>query len=522
MASVPAGRRVRMPAPRLVALAAALALGCSALAACDRVAEVTGPDPADAATALAAGLAAGDLAERRLHRHARRPRRARRTTRIVAGHGRRRAPGRGRRGQAVRRAGDRHPDLDLAARRRRVDLRRRGGADHVRRRLAGALGAVAGRALAGRRRGARRSAASRPTAATSSARGGASRWSPTGRSCGSASTGRRSGRRRAGGVRPPAGRAGRRSTPAPYAKRVAGRRRRRRSSRRSSTGARTCRPSLARHRPASPARSPWPTSCRSAPTKEFAAPILGTRRARSPPRWSRSTRSTYRAGDVAGPLRPPGALRRAAARHARRRRGGGAGQDPEPRARTRASCSGWTRPRGEPLRTTLDPDLETEAERLLAGRRPGQRPGRDPPLAPAPSWPPPTGRATDGYNLATFGQLAPGLDVQEREQPGAAARRADARHRWCRAPRAITVDGKQLHELLRLPGQRDRADPAAHRARQLVQHRLHLPGRPSSAHATSATRPPRSASGSTTTSASRRTSAACRRPASETEAGAPT
>ena len=51
-----------MHAPRFVALSTALALGCAALGACDQVAEVTGPDPERAATALAGALAAGDLA----------------------------------------------------------------------------------------------------------------------------------------------------------------------------------------------------------------------------------------------------------------------------------------------------------------------------------------------------------------------------------------------------------------------------------------------------------------------------
>jgi predicted small secreted protein len=52
-----------MPARRLVALSAALALGCPALTACDRGAGGTGHDAAEAATALARGLAAGDLSD---------------------------------------------------------------------------------------------------------------------------------------------------------------------------------------------------------------------------------------------------------------------------------------------------------------------------------------------------------------------------------------------------------------------------------------------------------------------------
>ena len=54
-----AGRTEAMQAPRLAALTLALALGGSVLTGCDSVAQVTGPDPDDAAATLAEALASG-------------------------------------------------------------------------------------------------------------------------------------------------------------------------------------------------------------------------------------------------------------------------------------------------------------------------------------------------------------------------------------------------------------------------------------------------------------------------------
>ena len=62
---------------------------------------------------------------------------------------------------------------------------------------------------------------------------------------------------------------------------------------------------------------------------------------------------------------------------------------------------------GRPLRLTLDVDRQLTAERLLADVRPASaivalRPSSGDILAAA------NGPGTDGYNIATFGQFAPG------------------------------------------------------------------------------------------------------------------
>ena len=131
---------------------------------------------------------------------------------------------------------------------------------------------------------------------------------------------------------------------------------------------------------------------------------------------------------------------------------------------------------GRALRTTLDPTLQADAERILADVGPASAL-----VALRPSHRRRAGRRQrSGQRRLQPGDLrAAGarIDVQERHQPGAAARRADpgvggAVHAGHHRRRA------HLHQLLRLPVRRDRADPAAHRAGQLLQHRLHLPGRP--------------------------------------------
>ena len=164
---------------------------------------------------------------------------------------------------------------------------------------------------------------------------------------------------------------------------------------------------------------------------------------------------------------------------------------------------------GESLATTMDLDLQLEAERLLAGVGPAAalvavRPSTGAVLAAA------NGPGTGGVNIATYGQAAPGSTFKTVSTlallragltPGHARGLPDQRGR--RRP--------VVRELRRLPAGRDRPDPAAHRAGQLVQHRLHRGARPARARRTSVRPRPRSAWASTTTSASRRTSARCRR-----------
>ena len=250
--------------------------------------------------------------------------------------------------------------------------------------------------------------------------------------------------------------------------------------------------------PRSPAPGSSPPTCRSAPTRDFAAPLLG------------------RVGEVTAEIiaGAPGVPPRRPGRPLRPRGAGTTSGCAAPRASASSPCRRRAPVRelfrteatpGDPLVLSLDIGLETKAEELLAGVGPASalvaiRPSTGEILAAA------NGPGNGGQNLATFGQFAPGLDVQDRQQPGPAARRADAGHRGALHP---DDHGRRqaVQELLRLPEQRARRHPAADRGRQLVQHRVHLAGARSCRAPTCSTPASRSASGSTTTSASRRTSA---------------
>ena len=102
-------------------------------------------------------------------------------------------------------------------------------------------------------------------------------------------------------------------------------------------------------------------------------------------------------------LRAAGAVRRAAA--GRRRRGRQRGRL---RRAWSASSTGSTPSRGQPLELTLDVQLQTGAETALAGRRPGQRAGRRSRPSDGAILAAANGPGTDGYNVATYGQAAPG------------------------------------------------------------------------------------------------------------------
>ena len=192
--------------------------------------------------------------------------------------------------------------------------------------------------------------------------------------------------------------------------------------------ARTSRPASARGYDQIPGALAVPDELPLAPTREFAGADPRHRR--------RGDRRDDRGGPRALPGRRPGRavraageVRRAARRHARRRGRRGA----RPTARS-ASCSGEEPVPGEPLRA--------HARRRGSSRPPsGCSPASGRPARWWRSGPRPAtivaaanGPGTDGYNMATFGQFAPGLDVQERQLAGAAARRADARLARCRAP----------------------------------------------------------------------------------------
>jgi len=137
-----------------------------------------------------------------------------------------------------------------------------------------------------------------------------------------------------------------------------------------------------------------------APTKEFAAPILGTV-GEVTAELVKENPETYQPGDRAG-------LSGLQARYDEQLRGtdgavvDAVGSDGKARELFRVEPV-----RGEPLELTLDARLQQEAERLLAGVAPASavvalRPSTGAILAAA------NGPGTNGYNTATFGQFAPG------------------------------------------------------------------------------------------------------------------
>lgn len=97
---------------------------------------------------------------------------------------------------------------------------------------------------------------------------------------------------------------------------------------------------------------------------------------------------------------------------------------------------------GRPLELTLDPRLQTSAERLLAGVGPASalvaiRPSSGAILAAA------NGPGTDGYNAATFGQFAPGSTFKSVSSL-ALLRAGLAPDATTQCPTSIVVDGKRF------------------------------------------------------------------------------
>ena len=137
-----------------------------------------------------------------------------------------------------------------------------------------------------------------------------------------------------------------------------------------------------------------------APTKEFAAPILGTVGEVTAEMVNESPDS-YQPGDQAG-------LSGLQARYDDRLRGtGGAVVDAVGSGGKERELYRVEATRGKPLELTLDEDLELTAERLLADVGPASalvaiRPSSGDILAAA------NGPGNNGYNYATYGQVAPG------------------------------------------------------------------------------------------------------------------
>jgi len=105
---------------------------------------------------------------------------------------------------------------------------------------------------------------------------------------------------------------------------------------------------------------------------------------------------------------------------------------------------------GQPLELTLDPGLQTSAERLLAGVGPASalvaiKPSTGAILAAA------NGPGTDGYNMATFGQFPPGSTFKAVSSLALlrAGLRPDAA---TQCPTSIVVDGKRFENYDDYPG----------------------------------------------------------------------
>ncbi len=207
-----------------------------------------------------------------------------------------------------------------------------------------------------------------------------------------------------------------------------------------------------------------------APTREFAAPILGTRRRghRGDRRGARTARSSpatssgcpgSRPGTTSSCAAPPGVRVSAT--------GGEADRDALRAGADRGPAAAHHPRPGSPAEGRAGPGRH-------AGRRaPSSRSG--PPtgdvLAAA------SGPGSDGLNTATFGQYAPGSTFKVVSSLALLRAGLTPESPVACAATTVTVDGKTVQELRRLPRRRARQDHAAAGGRQLVQHRLHLRAR---------------------------------------------
>ena len=170
-----------------------------------------------------------------------------------------------------------------------------------------------------------------------------------------------------------------------------------------------------------------------APTREFAAPILGTV-GEVTAEMIKDDPEKYHLGDEAG-------LSGLQARYDDELRGtpgavvNAVGSDGKERELFRVDAQA-----GSPLRLTLDVDLQREAERLLADVGPASalvaiRPSSGAILAAA------NGPGNNGYNMATFGQFAPGSTFKSVSSL-ALLRSGLKPDSTVPCTRTITVDGK--------------------------------------------------------------------------------
>ena len=149
---------------------------------------------------------------------------------------------------------------------------------------------------------------------------------------------------------------------------------------------------------------------------------------------------------------------------------------------------------GQPLKLTLDIDLQQAAERLLAGVGPGQRAGGDPAVD---RRHPGRGERPRQRRLQ-HGDVRPvraRLDVQERQLAGAAARRAHPRRRCVPCTNRIVVDGKAFENYDDYPSGAGSAGSRCGRRSRTPATPPSSPRPTGSATTRSPTRPPRSGMG---------------------------
>ena len=198
-----------------------------------------------------------------------------------------------------------------------------------------------------------------------------------------------------------------------------------------------------RRHPGCAARSP--TSCRSRPTKDFAAAILGTRRA-GDRRAGQGQQGTDQGGRRRRPLRPAEEVRRAAGRHPRRHRRGRRRQGHQ--RRTLFTADAEARLRAAARRSTSRP--QNAAQKALADVGPASalvaiRPSTGDIVAVA------SGPGSKGYNTATYGQYAPGSTFKVVSALALLRAGVSPSTTASTCTPTTVVDGKTVQELRRLP-----------------------------------------------------------------------
>ena len=131
---------------------------------------------------------------------------------------------------------------------------------------------------------------------------------------------------------------------------------------------------------------------------------------------------------------------------------------------------------GRPLRPTIDPAIQQTAQQVLADVPSGSalvaiRPSTGDLVAVA------SGPGSKGYNTATYGRYAPGSTFKVVSALALLRAGVTPGTKRCRVRPRDRGRWQEIQELRRLPGLGPGRDHLRGRARQLVQHGLHLPAR---------------------------------------------